>query len=125
MSEEGHELNSNPERIDEEPRTVQLVYEPNPKHSIMPSPGRRGSRCPPGVDGATLLASSELVGNKRYATDGTNAYCGQRHDPGNVPDVEAWHGYPIGWEEVPPALVTKWVAQDKVQRRTIRQAKRR
>lgn len=103
----------------------QLVYEPNPKHKPIPTPGRHGSICPPDADSQTLLRSSDLQGKKRYATDGTNAYCAQRHDPGNDPGREAWHGYPVGWDEVPPSLVTQWVAEDKVERRAIRRAKRR
>jgi hypothetical protein len=102
-----------------------IVYEPNPKHKPIPSPGRHGSICPPHADGQALLNSSDLDGNQRYATDGTGAYCAQRHDPGNIPGKESWHGYPIGWDEVPPSLVTQWVAEEKVQRRTIRRLKRR
>lgn len=103
---------------------LELVYEPNPKHKPAPSPGRHGSICPRDADGQGLLRSSDLLGNKRYATDGADAYCAQRHDPRNHPGREAWHGYPIGWDEVPPSLVTQWVAEDRVQRRTIRRAKR-
>jgi hypothetical protein len=104
--------------------TLLLVYEPNPKHKSMPTPGRRGSSCPRHADGPGLLRSSDLLGSKRYATDGENAYCAQRHDPGNVPNQQAWHGYPVGWEEVPPLLVAQWVAEEKVQRRTVHRAKR-
>jgi hypothetical protein len=103
----------------------QIVYEPNPKHKPIPSPGRHGSICPPHADGQALLNSSDVIDNQRYATDGTNAYCAQRHDPGNIPERESWHGYPIGWDEVPPSLVMQWVAEEKVQRRTIRRLRKR
>jgi len=103
---------------------VRLVYEPNPKHKPVPQPGKHGSICPPEANGPSLLRSSDLFGDKRYATDGLNAYCAQRHDPGNVLDQQSWHGYPISWDEVPPTLVTQWVAEEKVQRRTVRKAKR-
>lgn len=108
-------------RLSESVSARQMVYEPNPKHKPIPTPGRHGSICPPQADGPALLRSSELYGAKRYATDGSDAYCAQQHDPGR----DAWHGYPVGWHEVPPSLVTKWVAEDKVQRRTVRRAKRR
>jgi len=96
-----------------------LAYEPNPKHKPTPTPGRRGSICPRDVDATALLRASTLWDNKRYATDGTNAYCAQRHSE------NSWHGYPVGWDEVPPAVVAGWVAENKVERRTIRRAKRR
>lgn len=47
-----------------------LVYEPNPKHKPIPTPGRHGSICPRDANGQSLLDASELVGRKRYATDG-------------------------------------------------------
>jgi hypothetical protein len=124
MPEERHELRGERSELGEQPPAVQIVYEPNPKHKRIPAPGKHGSLCPRHADGPALLRSSDLVGNKRYATDGTNAYCAQRHDPGNDPGRETWHGYPIGWEEVPPSLIALWVAEDKVQRRTVQRAKR-
>jgi hypothetical protein len=111
--------------LSEQAAAVQIVYELNPKHKRTPSsPGRKGSLCPREADGPALLRSSDLIGKKRYATDGANAYCAQRHDPGNDPGRETWHGYLIGWEEVPPLLIAQWVAEDKVQRRIVRRAKR-
>lgn len=124
MPEERHESGRERGGLNEQAAAVRIVYELNPKHKRMPSPGRKGSLCPIEANGPELLRSSDLIGNKRYATDGVNAYCAQRHDPGNDPSRELWHGYLIGWEEVPPLLVTQWVAEDKVQRRTIRRAKR-
>jgi hypothetical protein len=101
--------------------TAKLVYEPNPKHKPIPTPGRHGSICPPHADGPGLLSVSDLYNSKRYATDGADAYCAHRHDV----ERNAWHGFPIGWDEVPPALVSRWVLADKVDRRTVRRAKRR
>jgi hypothetical protein len=107
-----------PERSDEEAEVQPLTYEPNPKHKPMPSPGRHGSICPPGANGPFLLTQSDLLGQKRYATDGEGAFCAQQHAP------NLWHGYPVEWEEVPPRLVSEWVAADKVERRTIRRSRR-
>lgn len=123
MPEERHESGRGQGELSEQAAAVQIVYEANPKHKRT-APGRKGSLCPREADGPALLRSSELVGNKRYATDGASAYCAQRHDPGNDPLRETWHGYPISWDEVPPLLVSQWVAEDKVERRTVRRAKR-
>ncbi len=107
------------ERTDAQIEARSLTYESNPKHKPIPIPGRHGSICPSSANGSLLLSQSDLVGNKRYATDGENAYCAQQHAP------DTWHGYPVSWDEVPPRLVAQWVAAEKVQRRTIRRAKRR
>lgn len=80
------------------PTRQSLTYEPNPKHKPMPVSDRRGSICPSNANGPLLLSQSDLLGTKRYATDGESAYCAQQHAPGR------WHGYPIPWDEVPPRL---------------------
>lgn len=125
MPEERHESGRELGELNEQAAAVQIVYEANPKHKRIRAPAREGSLCPRDADGPALLRSSDLVGKKRYATDGANAYCAQRHDPGNDPGRETWHGYPIDWDEVPPLLVSQWIAEDKVERRTVRRAKRR
>lgn len=107
MPEEGHKSSREREELSEQAPPVRIVYEPNPKHKRIPSPGRKGSLCPTDANGSSLLRSSDLVDNQRYATDGVNAYCAQRHDPGNDPSQELWHGYPIGWDEVAPIVGDK------------------
>lgn len=95
-----------------------LAYEPNPKHKEPWQRGARGSLCPKGVDAPGLLAESRADPahpGKRYATDGQRAYCGQEHLPGR------WHGYPVQWKEVPPALRREWVADGKVNKRDLRE----
>lgn len=108
-------------RPDDQVEAQPLTYEPNPKHKPVPTPGRRGSICPASADGPLLLSQSDLVGKKRYATDGAAAYCAQQH----APNTNTWHGYPVGWDGVPPRLVSEWVAAGRVERRIIRRAKRR
>lgn len=98
-----------------------LAYEPNPKHKPLPQPGRHGSQCPRDADGPALLQISDLVVKKRFATDGTNAYCAQQHSA----ERNLWHGYPVTWEEVPPKLRAKWVTEQRVSARTIRRAMKR
>ena len=42
-----------------------------------------------------LLNASETDGAKRYAVHEGKAYCAQEDGRG------AWHGYPVGWVDVP------------------------
>lgn len=95
-----------------------LLYEPNPKHKEPWQRGARGSLCPKDADGPALLAASRvdpIHPGKRYATDGHRAYCGQQHLPGR------WHGYPVQWREVPPAIRRGLVTDHQVSKREIRE----
>lgn len=94
-----------------------MQYEPSDKHKTPWQRGKRGSLCPRSVDVAdaqTMLDSSLLEGKKRYASDGSRAYCAQEHI------ADRWHGYPVGWEEVPPKIRAELVERDGVSRRDIR-----
>ena len=92
-----------------------MRYESNSKHSEPWQRGRRGSLCPREVRGIAqaLLADSEPVEARRYAVHDGKAYCAQEDRPG------VWHGYPIGWKEVPPKLRIRWRKQRRVSRRDI------
>lgn len=61
-----------------------------------------------------MLEGSTADGKKRYATDGTSAYCAHEHATG------CWHGHPVGWKEVPPHIRNSWVKAGTVQRKMIR-----
>lgn len=61
-----------------------------------------------------LLTGSELFDGKRYAVYEGRAYCAQEHG------ADVWHGYPVGWSEVPRRLRTRWKSQDLVRRRDIK-----
>ena len=98
-----------------------MKYEPNPKHKSMPAPGRRGSICPPDVDAMQLLEGSVLRHDKRYATDGDQAFCAQCHDR----EKDLWHGYPIDWGDVPPKILKDWFDDGAVAQRTVKRARRR
>lgn len=94
-----------------------MRYEGNPKHRKPWQPGRRGTLCPDDIDRAIaqrLLADSALEGAKRYAVHEGRAYCAQEHRPG------LWHGYPIGWEDVPEHLRRRWLREGRVRRRDIK-----
>ena len=93
-----------------------MEYEPNPKHKEPWQRGRRGSICPvmPKELVKTLLGNSVPVGDKRYSCHEGQAYCGQEHHPG------VWHGYPIGWDEVPPHVKFAWIKDGVVNKRQTR-----
>ena len=93
-----------------------MKYESNSKHSEPWQRGRRGSLCPKEVRNiaAELLADSERVEAKRYAVYNGKAYCAQEDRPG------IWHGYPIGWKEVPPPLRDRWRRQKRIRNRDIK-----
>lgn len=99
-----------------------MQYEPNPKHKKPWQRGRKGSICPNDVDESdaeTMLEESVLDGEKRYAFQDGKAFCAQKHrDP---PNGEArWHGYPVGWKEVPEQIRREWCSANKVRRRQIK-----
>jgi hypothetical protein len=83
----------------------ELIYESNPKHSVPWQTGKRGSLCEPEVRPLAegLLRTSVISKGKRYAVHEGRAYCAQEHSPNR------WHGYPVGWVEVPPKLAREWM----------------
>lgn len=93
-----------------------MEYKSNRKHSEPWQRGRRGSLCPREVRGiaAELLDGSELVEARRYAIHDGKAYCAQEDRPG------IWHGYPVGWKEVPHQLRLRWRRQRLVSNRDIK-----
>ncbi len=99
-------------------RRPTLRYEPNPKHKEPWQRGARGSLCPRDADGPALLAASQVDPKhpgKRYATDGTRAYCGHEHS------ADCWHGFPVEWKKVPPSIRDTWLAEDRVSRRSVKE----
>ena len=93
-----------------------LVYVPNPKHREPWQRGRRGSLCPKEISPAQaqqLLDQSVPDGEKRYAVHEGRPYCGQSDGAGG------WHGYPVGWKEVPSKLRTRWQNEQRVRKRDI------
>src|SRR5437588_12804207 len=83
---------------------LRMKYESNPKHSEPWQTGRKGSLCPKDLKplAAELLEKSELVGKKRYIYHEGRPFCGQ------LTGGDVWHGYPVGWIEVPAELRNKW-----------------
>ena len=94
-----------------------MRYESNPKHKQPWQRGCSGSLCPETVDLKTarrLLSDSEPVDGKRYAVHEGRAYCAQKHG------ADTWHGYPVGWREVPESLRRTWLGQGRLRRRDVR-----
>ncbi|MEA3410183.1 MAG: hypothetical protein U9R74_01435 [Pseudomonadota bacterium] len=95
-----------------------MKYEGNPKHKDPWQRGRRGSLCPKEIDSKLaqdLLRRSEVAGRKRFAAHEGKAFCAMAHREG------LWHGYPVGWSEVPPSVRDLLVRKGQVTRREIRQ----
>ncbi len=93
-----------------------MRYAGNPKHKEPWQPGRRGSLCPTDLNLETvqkLLEDSVPSDNKRYATWRGQAFAGQGHD-------DTWHGYPVGWREVPQAIRNRWRRQRLIDRANIK-----
>ena len=98
---------------------VKPVYEGNPKHKAPWQPGRKGSLCPPDINidrARQLLQSSTLEGRKRYGADKGRAFCAQQHDVAK----DRWHGYPIGWRDVPAAVRHQLMKAEVVTARDIK-----
>jgi hypothetical protein len=95
-----------------------MRYEGNPKHKEPWQRCRRGSLCPAEITATLaqqLLTASELVENARYATHGGIAYCARCHGD------DHWHGYPVGWVEVPESLRRRWKREGRVSAQDMRQ----
>jgi hypothetical protein len=92
-----------------------MRYESNPKHSGPWQTGRKGSLCRKELKALAmgLLEKSELVGKKRFTFHEGRAYCAQEHGD------DVWHGYPVGWQEVPAELRNKWKRAKLVSKRDL------
>lgn len=97
-----------------QPMTAEYTLD-NPKHKEPWQRGRRGSLCGPvhAELARQLFESSVLVNEKRYATHDGRAYCAK----GNEADI--WHGWLVGWKEVPEPLRRQWVGEGIVKRRAV------
>lgn len=95
---------------------TELRYTPNPKHKEPWQPGRRGSLCPSDIGrecASRLLQDSLQHGRHRYAVKDGRAFAGQQDGTG------AWHGYPVGWVEVPAPIRQRFHEMGVVDRRAI------
>ncbi len=90
-------------------------YKSNEKHRHPWQSGRKGSLCPASIDigqAQALLDSSVLFEGHRYAASDGVAFKGQGQS-------EVWHGYPVGWMEVPETVRREMVVRGLVKRHDI------
>jgi hypothetical protein len=98
---------------------VSHTYVASPRHKQPWQPGARGTLCPAGVDGVELFRTATANPNnprKRYNTDGEQAYCAHPSVK-NLDDDEQdvmWHGFPIEWRAVPPAVQRIWIEEGRI-----------
>jgi len=98
---------------------VGLAYVGNPKHKQPWQPGRKGSVCPPAVDGGALLRDSVVDSWKprsRWATDGRDAYEAKNSNVVDSSGDEVWHGHPVPWSRVPPRVRKAWQSEGRLSR---------
>ena len=95
---------------------MQYDRDSNAKHNRPWQRGRRGTLCPAELrtKAQTLLLESVQVGKRRYAVHEGKAYCAQQHGK------DLWHGYPVGWVDVPKSLRNQWISQNRLKRREVR-----
>lgn len=93
-----------------------MQYSSNPKHSEPWQRGKKGTLCPLWSRSLAqeLLNESDAhpdaSKNSRYATCRGVAFEARPHGS------EEWHGCPVGWNEVPPSILNKWLREKKVRR---------
>ena len=107
-------------------------YRGSLKHKNRPSHGRKGTLCPEWTHMAgnqrfkgnphpwhatlaqELFAAATPGGGRRYATARGIAFEAKLTGDGT------WHGFPVPWESVPPAILSQWLREGKVTRRDLR-----
>jgi hypothetical protein len=93
-----------------------LLYdERNPKHKEPWQRGRRGSLCPRDLalkDALRLLREESILhAESRYAVFSGRAFKATVNHQG------VWHGWPVGWVEVPESLRLQWRNEGKLKKR--------
>lgn len=99
------------------PAPAKPAYEPNPKHKEPWQPGRKGTLCPKEL---TLLAAAKLLvesvehDGARWAVRDGRAFKAKPHAK------DRWHGWPVGWVEVPATLRLKWLGENLVRKQDLK-----
>ena len=89
------------------------VYKGSDKHKIPWQPGRKGSLCPKDLtleDAQRLLAASTEYNGSRWAMHEGRPFRALQDAEG------CWHGFPVGWVEVPAPLRDRWRKDKKFSR---------
>jgi hypothetical protein len=101
----------------EPPDADALVYRPSNKHCEPLTAQKPGTKCPrwSASRAQELLAASEVMGSKRVATLHGLAFIAQVDNNG------VWHGYPEAWDKIDGAICARWLAENRIKRRDLRQ----
>ena len=99
-----------------------MKYTGSDKHKLPWQRGRCGSLCPKAIDQRTadgILATSRtwpedaVEARRRYGIWEGRAFCAVEHVAGE------WHGWPVGWKEVPEPLRRAWRGERLLSRRQL------
>ncbi len=96
-----------------------MRYRGSPKHKEPWQPGRRGSLCPAEIgaeQARRLLGNSILYKKKRYGVWEGRGYCAQS----TLGQLDEWHGYPVGWSEVDPAVRKQFINEGRLTKRDVK-----
>ncbi len=100
----------------------ELVYRPSNKHCEPLTAQKPGTKCPrwSAVKAHELLDGSLPMGNKqRVATSNGLAFVARQTNHGT------WHGYPESRDKIDTAIKTRWLDEQRIKRRDLRQWKTR
>lgn len=94
-----------------------LRYQGSPKHKAPWQPGRKGSLCPKEItleQAQKLLEASDpdprATSRKRYAIYQGRPFCAA------VGEMDVYHGWPIGFSDVPAKLIQRWIDEGIITR---------
>ena len=114
--------------------TMSSIYRGSQKHKNRPVKGLKGTLCPEWTHAANdggfrgdphlhcwieteahrLFENASTDGERRFATDRGIAFEAKPTSDGT------WHGFPVPWESVPPAILRQWLHDGKVTRRQVK-----
>jgi hypothetical protein len=95
-----------------------LVYKPSEKHCEPLTAQRPGTKCPrwsAAVAQELLDISIPMGGKQRVATRNGLAFIAQPTNDGT------WHGYPESWDKVDTTIQQRWLAENLIKKRDLRQ----
>jgi hypothetical protein len=101
----------------EPPDADALIYRTSGKHCAPMTAQKPGTKCPRWSEARAqeLLNASEIMDGKRVASRHGLAFVAQYSNDGT------WHGYPEAWDKVDPAIRARWLAENRIKRRDLRQ----
>ena len=95
-----------------------FVYKPSEKHCEPLTARKPGTKCPrwSAAVAQELLDSSVPMGSKqRVATRNGIAFVAQPTNDGT------WHGYPEAWDKIDTVIQQRWLAENRIRRRDLRE----